>query len=348
MIGGDEQGAAGGLHGCLDGTKAAIHRLAGGDGGGQAAGMAHHIGIGEVQHDQIMRAGGDGGHRLFSQLRRAHFRLQVIGRHFGGGHHDARLAGQHCLLAAIEEVGDVGVFFGLGHAQLGHAGAGDDLAQQLIHGLRREERGEKWLQCGGILRHAHCRGEARRGGAGEAGEARVEQGCEDFSHPIGAEIEAEQPIAIGHAGVVANDGCRDEFIGLAGGMGGDDGRLGAFRRLALAQHHGVPGLADALPPIVSIHGEVAAAKGGEPRTGRQCCLEIGHEARGGLRRGVAPIGPAMNGHGHAGTGENSRQGYSVVLVRMHAAGREQAHEMQRAAAGLQCRHRRRQGRVACQ
>jgi nicotinamidase-related amidase len=40
--------------------------------------------------------------------------------------------------------------------------------------------------------------------------------------------------------------------------------LGAFRRLALAQHHGVPGLADALPPIVSIHGEVAAAKGGEP------------------------------------------------------------------------------------
>ena len=41
--------------------------------------------------------------------------------------------------AAVEEVGDVRIFFGLGHAELGFTGGGDDFAEQFIHGLRGEQ-----------------------------------------------------------------------------------------------------------------------------------------------------------------------------------------------------------------
>ena len=93
--------------------------------------MADHVGIGEVEHDQIVFAGVDGADRLVGEFRRRHFRLQIVGRDLGRRHHDAILALVGLLAAAVEEIGDVRVFLGLRHAQLLAAGLGHDLAEDV-------------------------------------------------------------------------------------------------------------------------------------------------------------------------------------------------------------------------
>ena len=52
-------------------------------------------------------------------------------------------------------------------------------------------------------------------------------------------------------------------------------------------------------------------------------------------RRVAAVEEGMQGDRHAGAVEDPGQRRDVVLVRMHAAGRQQAHEMAGAARGLQ-------------
>ena len=56
---------------------------------------------------------------LFADLIGAHFGLQIVGRDLGGSDQLAILPFRNGLHAAIEEEGDVGIFFGLGDAQLG-------------------------------------------------------------------------------------------------------------------------------------------------------------------------------------------------------------------------------------
>ncbi len=54
----------------------------------------------------------------------------------------------------------------------------------------------------------------------------------------------------------------------------------------------------------------------------------------------------MQGNGHAGADEDADEGGDVVLVGVHAAGRQQAHQVAGAAGGLQLGDEVLQARVA--
>ena len=100
-------------------AKALVHRLAGRDGGRQVAGMADHVGVGEVHHDQVValaRSPRPGGR---SPRRRDISGLQVIGRDLGRGGHVAVLARVGGFLAAVQEEGDMGILLGLGQRGTG-------------------------------------------------------------------------------------------------------------------------------------------------------------------------------------------------------------------------------------
>ena len=154
VIGRDQQRAILALDRVRDPAEPGIDRFDRLDRGGQASGVTDHVGIGEVEHDQVVLAGLDRRDRLAGQLRRGHLGLQVVGRDLRRGDHDAVLAGIVLLAAAIEEVGDVRVLLGLGHAQLRAPGARDDLAQDVRQRLRREERLQERVQLFAVLGHA--------------------------------------------------------------------------------------------------------------------------------------------------------------------------------------------------
>ena len=68
--------------------------------------------------------------------------------------------------------------------------------------------------------------------------------------------------------------------------------------------------------------------------------------RGARGRRVAAVEEGVQGDGHAGAVEDAGEGGDVVLVGMHAARRQQAHQMAGAAAGLQLGDEVQQARVA--
>ena len=72
----------------------------------------------------------------------------------------------------------------------------------------------------------------------------------------------------------------------------------------------------------------------EPGNG---ALEFRQVAGSALRRGIAAIEEGVHQHPHAGPAHQIGQGHHVILVRMHAARRQQPHQVAGAARGLQRR-----------
>jgi hypothetical protein len=61
----------------------------------------------------------------------AHLGLHVIGRDFGRRNHFALFAGKRLLIAPVEKVSDVRVFFSFGHAQVLPIGLAHDIRQNI-------------------------------------------------------------------------------------------------------------------------------------------------------------------------------------------------------------------------
>ena len=111
------------------------------------------------------------------------------------------------------------------------------------------------------------------------------------------------------------------------------------------------GLGDAIPALVAVHGVVAAADGGDAHAARQRGRIRAMSSGAGARRRVAAVGEGMQHRRDAGRVQRLRQRHGVLLVRMHAAGRNQAEQVagavrclqfvdqigQRAALGDRCR-----------
>ena len=88
------------------------------------AGVADHVGVGEVDDPELRRVLAPGGDERARRGPRAHLGLVVVGRHLTRrGHELAALAVVRGLLAAVEEIRDVRVLLGLGDVQLATAGA---------------------------------------------------------------------------------------------------------------------------------------------------------------------------------------------------------------------------------
>ena len=122
-----------------------------------------------------------------------------------------------------------------------------------------------------------------------------------------------------------------EFL-LPIGIRNDRGRVGKARAVRI--DHGRIGLGDALPALVAIHGVIASAHRRDGHLPRQRGEEARHVVAGRLRRRIAAVGPDMHEHRNAGVGDNLRQVDRMILVRVHAAGRHQSHQMAGAAALL--------------
>ena len=87
------------------------------------------------------------------------------------------------------------------------------------------------------------------------------------------------------------------------------------------------GLGDAVPALVSVHGKVAARDGGDADVVGQRGAQTGDVVGSGLRRGVAAVGEGMHDRGNARVMQDLRERSGVVLVRVDAAGRDQAQQV---------------------
>ena len=316
------------LHQFVDG----FHRL--GD-GRVNTGVTHHVAVGEVQDDHILFFAPDLGDELFRHFGGAHLRQQVIGGHLGAVHQDAFLVFEHGLTAAVEEEGDVGVFFSFRDAELVLPGLGDGLSQRILHQLFVEEdvHAGKGSVVGGeaaviegngvhpFLRHILLR-----------------KGRCELARPVVAEIVEDDGVALfdGGDGLPAfgdHDGF-DELIRDIGVITCLNAFLGRCKRGTLALHQEVIGFLYAVPAFVTVHRVEAAADGGHLAGGqRHLLFQFLHETQTAARIRVAAI--------HEGVDIDLFQAFilghpqeliHVVQAAVHAAVGGEAHQVEFLAA----------------
>ena len=95
--------------------------------------MPNHVAVGEIQTDKVVLTAQKGCRKLLSDFRSAHLRLQVVGGDFGRGDENAVFVGKGFFAAAVQEERHVGIFLGLGDAQLPQALLRNELADGVGH-----------------------------------------------------------------------------------------------------------------------------------------------------------------------------------------------------------------------
>ena len=214
--------------GRLEDAEASVERLDRRDRFGELAGMADHVGVGEIDDVRIVPARRQGADGFLGDLRRAHLRVKVVGRSLPGGDEDALFAGIGLLDAAVEEVGHVRVLLGLGQAQVLDAGRGPHVRENVDEVLRRERRRQAEL----LL----VFGEADEVNPGrlrprEIREPGLRQRPRDLPGAVRAEVEEDDGVAVVDRAdgltVLDEDGRLNELVGLAPGVGLGDRFRGA-------------------------------------------------------------------------------------------------------------------------
>jgi len=167
---------------------------AGGDGGLVDAGVADHVGGGEVVHEEFVLAGFDAVAEFVGDALGGHFGVEVVGGDFGGGDEVAVFVWKLFLDAAVEEEGDVGVFFGFGDVALVNLLCGEVFGEDVTHVLGLEGDGEG---VGGVVGGHCCEGDVfgvGEGGFGAAVDRAEELGY--FADAVGAVVEEEECIVV--------------------------------------------------------------------------------------------------------------------------------------------------------
>ncbi len=300
VVGGDDGHAALGVDGRHQPPGALVHRLDRLDGRLQNAGVADHVGIGEVDQHEVVVAFVDPPDDLVHQQPSAHLRLKIVGRHLGRRLQVALLALKRGFLAAVEEVGHVGVLLRLGGVQLPAA----LLAQHFGQRVGDLDFGEEHLHRVGGLIGSH-RDQLQIGHIEplEANEIGIGEGSDDLAHAVGAEVVEDDRVARldEHVAVAHVDGYRqNELVGHALGVGhtqrGAERRRGARRRalfaaMPLVQDDVAVAHLGARPTLVAVHRVVAATdRGDDARMLREVLLQSQRVAQGAFRRRVAAVG----------------------------------------------------------
>ena len=332
VIGRDQHLAADLLHGGDHAADAFVEDLDRPRRGCKVAGVADHVAVRKVADDRIVAAGLDRLDQLVGDLVGAHLGLEVVGRDAGRGHEDAILAGIGGLDPPVEEIGNVGVFLGLGDAQLLQAALRKILAETVGHALRRERRGNL-REVVAVARERAVIARPRDTLAREPVERRVGQRARQLPRAVGAKIHEDHRVAVAHRRGRADDARLHELVGLAARVSRVQrlhGGGAAKRRLALRDE--IVGLAHALPALVAVHRVVAAADRGDAAAPQLVALALQREQRGfrALGRRVAPVEEGVHAHvAHASAHGHLQQRLDLRLVTVHAARREQAQDMQR-------------------
>src|SRR5258705_13940915 len=124
----------------------------GADGGFHHARVTYHVGVGEVDDDDVEGGVGDGFDDGVGYTGGGHLGGEVVGGDLLRGDESAVFAGEGFLDAAIEEVGDVGVLFGLGYAEVAEIGLRHEIGEEIVHRLGRDDHGG--LEVFVVLGHA--------------------------------------------------------------------------------------------------------------------------------------------------------------------------------------------------
>ncbi len=284
VVGGDDPVGSVLFDGLVDTAKLGVDALDGADGGLDLAGVADHVGVGEVDDDDVEGGVGEGLDDDVGDALGGHLRGEVVGGDFLGLDELALFAGEGLFDAAVEKVGDVGVLFGLGDAEVAEVVDSHDVGEEVVHALGRDYHGE--LELGVVLGHG---GEEKVFGDGDGGDFEVELGgfgeaaalvggeaavagedAGDLSDAVGAVVEADDGVVGGDeadwgaGGVGAGEGL-DELVGDAVVVAFADAGDGVGVAAAgwVSGDHGAEGLGFLLPAVVAVHGVVAAADAGE-------------------------------------------------------------------------------------
>ena len=101
--------------------------------------MAYHIRIGIVTYNDVVAPALDSLNEVIGHLYRAHLRFKVICGDMGRRHQDAILPLKGLFPTSIKEEGDMGIFLGLGNAQLMHTKLRDEIAKNILQALGGRE-----------------------------------------------------------------------------------------------------------------------------------------------------------------------------------------------------------------
>src|SRR6267378_4941201 len=222
VIGGDDPGAAAWLKGLIDATEARVHGFDGSNGGFEFAGVADHVGVGVIHDDGVELGFLDGFHDRVGDSLGGHFGLEIVSGDFRRRDEDALFAGEWFFHAAVEEIGDVGVLFGFGTAEVFVLQFLEDLGEDLFEFFRSDYALEP-RPVFVVLGHADEEEVFGAFGVGEFVEVGGFEGVGDLAGTVGAEIVEDDRIVVanqshgrrGGAGAAGDYDWLDEFIGDA-------------------------------------------------------------------------------------------------------------------------------------
>ena len=359
VVGGDEPVGAALLDGLVDASELGVYGFDGTDGGFEFAGVSDHVGVGKVDDDDVEGGVVDGLDDGVGDAGSGHLGGEVVGGDLLRSDEDAVFSGEGFFDAAVEEVGDVGVFFGLGDAEVAEIGVGHDVGEEVIHALRGDDDGE--LEVLVVLGHAdvvevfgdgvegdlgvefESLGEivslAADGIGGEAGVAGEDAG--DLADAICAVVEVDDDIFVadeadGVALLVGAGEGRDELVGDAAVVKVLDavGGVGVDAAFGMAGDHGVEGLFFFFPAEVAVHGVVASADAGEVADADllELLLQLLEVAEAAVGHGVTAVHEGMDEDAREFVlGGQAEECVEMTLVGVDATVGEQANEVEAAA-----------------
>ena len=262
--------------------------------------MAHHIRIGEVEHDQRIFAGADQPRCFPGHFASGHFRLQVIRRHVArGGNEHTVLARVGLLVPPIKEIGDVSVLLSLGDAKLVQPEFADDFGEDFCEPHRRKGH---WVCEGLIVRgHGGKSGEFGNDIPGKAIERGLGQGAGQFPCPIGSKVIENRAVTIadrasGQAVLTSDDRRSYKLIRDLGLVTLGDRLFRGCPAFPDAFDYRGIGFRNAVPPLVPVHRVVPAHDGGDRADGllAHFRFDIADISKAALRRCVSPIEKRVN------------------------------------------------------
>ena len=136
----------------IDAAQLRVDGFYGADGWLHHAGVADHVGVGEVDDDDVEGGVVDGFDDGVGDARGRHLGGEIVGRYFLRGDQCSVFAGEGFFDAAVEEVSDVSVLFGLGYAEVAEVGLRHEVGEEVVHRLGGDDDGE--LEVFVVLGHA--------------------------------------------------------------------------------------------------------------------------------------------------------------------------------------------------
>ncbi len=160
-----------------------------------------------------------------------------------------------------------------------------------------------------------------------------------FARAVGAEVEADDLVAVCHRRSLADHVRLDEFVALVGGVGILDRRARARRGRSLAFNDRAPRSLDALPSLVAIHRVVASGDRRDSPAPKllQLRFELVDERKRRARRFVAPVEHGVNRNpARAIRRSDVEQRDQMIDMAVHAAVGKQSPDVQRGPFATAC------------